>query len=109
MKKTPNMVIKETDESRELALCLANDGRLWSWIMHIKDTLAKHIKKGVYDHERAIEAYYPVATKEAKLYIAEFGSDDGFAQCFDVTARWTAAEDLLCYIEAEYLFKEVEQ
>ena len=106
MKKTASMIIKETIESRELALYQENTSELWPMIQAKINMLKKHVKRNQYNHEKAIEALYPVACEAAKMYAKEFADVNSYGHIFNVTARWTAAAVLLEYIESEYLFRE---
>ena len=56
--------------------------------------LRKKFKKGVYDVNKAVDAWYHVATEASKLYKKEFG------YLFSVADRFTVATDL------EYHFRE---
>lgn len=106
MKKSKNMYVKETHESRELYLYLLNNSNLWTWILDIKDLLKKYVELGIYEHEIAVEQYYRVATQGAKIYQHIYGSEEDFSFIFDVTSRWTAADSLATYIENQY-YKDI--
>ena len=86
MKRTANMIYKPSDEARELVLYAENDHDIY--FGHIKpviENLAKKMKKGVYDSNKAVDLWYYVATDAAKKYNKEFG------YMFTVTERFTAA------------------
>ena len=95
MKRTKNMVIRETIESRELELYAENDGKLYfSMIVPAVKNLAKKYKKGTFDADKAIDAFYYVADEAARRYCKEFGNGK---QMFSVTDRFTCAAGLLDY------------
>lgn len=98
MKRTKNMVIKATDESRDLFLYATNEGTLYPWTCEVVRCLAKKWAKGTYDADKAIDAYFPIATEAAKRYCKEFGSRGANPfDMFDVTARFTAAAEMEAY------------
>lgn len=98
MKLTKSMIIKETDESNELTLCTVNESRLYPWICDVINNLHRKYVKGIFDAEKAIQAFYPIATESAKLYCKEFCSrNTAFNSVFDVTARYTTAYDCVNY------------
>lgn len=93
MKRTKNMIYKETEESRELFLYTTNDGNLYRHMTTaIIENLKKKAKKGVYDSEKAIDLYYNLATAGSKAYCKDFGYS------FTVQDRFTCAVDM----EASY-------
>lgn len=95
MKLTKSMIINPSAESRELTLYAVNNGFVWSRINAVLKMLEKHYKKGVYDHQKAIQAFYPIACYAAKLYDSDFGN--GFTKIFDVTAKYTSAAEMEKY------------
>lgn len=96
MKRTKNMYYKETTESRELALYAENDSTLYYGLYGaIVANLEKKLEKGVYNHDRAVDALYRVATEASNRYNKDFGYS------FDVQARFTVAEDMAKYFEEE--------
>lgn len=103
MKRTKNMIYKETIESVELLLYTENDSFLYhNYIMPVVQSLKKKVVNGIYDTDKAIDAYYHVATAAAKKYKEEFGNDFG-SVIFSVTDRFTVAVDLENHYR-EYLF-----
>ena len=101
MKRTKNMIYKETEESRELFLYATNNGKLYrSMVENVLDNLEKKIKKGVYDKEKAVDAWYYVATEASNRYFKDFGYK------FSVTDRFTVAVDMADYYEEQILFFE---
>lgn len=101
MKHTKNMIVKETVESRELSLFANNDHNIYTnYIVPVVKNLAKHYKRGNFEMEKAIEAFFPAACAAAKKYCKEFARLEDAPKVFDVTARYTAAANLLDrYIE----------
>ena len=91
MKRTKNMIVKETVESRELELYAVNTKRVYNWSVAVVRNLAKKYRKGVFDREKAIDAFYPVATFASDLYGKEFGYR------FSVQDRFTASDYLVSY------------
>lgn len=88
MKRTKNMIYQPSDEAVELLIMAKNDGRLYSTMKAIVSMLAKHYKKGGYNAEKAVDAWYPYMTLVSKDYYY----DCGYA--FTVTERYTAAVDM---------------
>ena len=98
MKRTKNMEYTQSIESRELTLYATNDGRLYDYmIVPIVRNLAKKYSKGTFDADRAIDAFYPVACEAAKRYCKEFARLEDAPHIFNVTARFTAAADMVGY------------
>ena len=95
MKHTKNTIIKESIESRELSLYADNKSTLYPAIVAVVRNLARYYKRGQFDKAKAVDAFYPVACRAAQMYCREFASLEDAARCFDVTARYTAAADLL--------------
>ena len=99
MKRTKNMVYAETTESRELFLYATNDGDLYrNMVTPIIDNLKKKVEKGVYDAEKAVDAFYHVATEASKHYFRDFGYK------FSVKDRFTAAVDMADYYSEEVFY-----
>jgi uridine kinase len=86
-----------TDTSRELALCTINE----SYIYHnlscrIIDNLSKKLKKGIYDPEKAVKAFYPAVDLMAKRYVKEFcANSDVWYDIFPASDRRLAAAEVL--------------
>lgn len=97
MKITKSMVYEKSEEARELTLYCENCERLYHQkIMPVVRMLAKKIKKGTFDKEKAKIAFYGVATAGAKIYCKEYANEDYcYGYVFNVTARWTTACELL--------------
>ena len=96
MKHTRNMIVKESAESRELGLYADNESDIYfDYIVPVVKNLAKHYKRGNFDHAKAIDAFFPAATAAAKKYCREFARVEDAPKVFNVTARYTAAAYLL--------------
>lgn len=100
MKHTRNMIRKPSDEARELFLYTINTSRFYNRIQSVIDRLKRHNARGNYDPEKAIDAFYYVASDAAKMYAREFFNIGGG---FTVTERFTAAADMVEYFEEEIL------
>ena len=100
MKRTKSMYMNPTVESRELALYTANHHteKYYKQIKSVVNALKKHYKRGEYNTDRAIDAYYPIVCGAAKEYSKDFGGN------FTVTERFNAAVEL----EHDF-FEEVEE
>lgn len=95
MKITKNMYYKEDENSRELTLFAVNESLLYSrCIVPVIKNLHHKFLKGTFDADRAVEAFYYVATDAAKEYDKMFPASGCI---FSVTARWTTAKNLLDY------------
>lgn len=88
MNRTRNMVYKPSDEAHELYLCTINNGDVYPMIKAVVATLHRKVERGTYDKEKAIDAWYHVATEESKYYFKDMGYR------FTVTERFTCACDL---------------
>ena len=98
MKHTKNMVYTPSDEARELLLFAVNDGELYRRsIQPAIANLRRKAAKGTYDSAKAADLFYYIATTASDMYNREFGYR------FDVTARWTAAVDMV-----EYFAEDIE-
>lgn len=95
MKRTRNMIIKETDNSKELALFAFNDRDTMRTVENLLPGIIRKIRKGIYDDDKAIDLMYPVACQAAKAYMKRFGSAGNYS--FDVCARFTVADELAHY------------
>lgn len=99
MKHSKNMIYKESEESRELFLYATNDGDLYrSMISPIIANLKRKAQKGIYDNEKAVDAFYPVATEASRHYNRDFGYS------FSVTDRFTVAVDMAEYYKDEVFY-----
>lgn len=103
MKRTKNMIYNPTTEAYELFLYATNDGKLYRRMIEaVLDNLEKKIKKGEYNREKAVDAWYYVATEASKNYEKEFGYR------FSVADRFTVATDMAEYYEEQILFFDLE-
>jgi hypothetical protein len=99
MKRTKNMVYNPTTESNELFLYATNDGNIYRrMVSPIIDNMKRKLKKGIYDKNKAVDAWYSVATEASNQYFKEFGYR------FTVTERFTAAIEMADIYEEEILF-----
>ena len=72
MKRTKNMYIRPSHEATELELYALNgDENLYRWLWNVVGTLKKHYKRGNYNPERAIDAFYPVMNFLFRMYSAK--------------------------------------
>ena len=83
MKRTKSMIYRQTEEARELALYAESIGG--NIINPVVDMLAKKHHKGIYDSNKAVDAWYAVINTAAKRYLKDFGYK------FDVTQKYSAA------------------
>lgn len=88
MKHSKNMIYKPTAESEELYLFANNESALYNQIGTIEKNLLKKIDKGVFDPEKAADAFYYAMTTASALYKKYFG------YAFTVTERYTAAVEM---------------
>ena len=96
MKHTKSMKYNETAESRELFLYATNDGDLYRhMITPVINNLKKKLAKGMYDAEKAVDAYYHIATEASNKYYKDFGYK------FSVGDRFTVAVDMEAYYKEE--------
>lgn len=96
MKRTKNMVYQETNESRELFVYSNNKSIVYyKALAPVLENLKKHCKSGNYDTDRAIDAWYRVATIASNEYKKDFGYP------FSVGDRFTVAVELEKYYREE--------
>lgn len=95
MKLTKNMIYKPSTEATELYLSADNNGRLYPSIMAVVANLAKKRARGIYNAEQATAAFFHIMTAQAQEYKRDFG------YMFTVCERWTAAQDMRDFYEAE--------
>lgn len=102
MKRTKSMTYKETVESRELLLYTTNDGNLYhKMILPVIENLRKKAKRGTYDSEKAVDAYYRIACEASKMYNKDFGYS------FNVQDRFSCAVDMEEYYRDDQVFYEL--
>ena len=100
MKRTKSMIYKPSDEAQECYIVATNESRLYPMIQAIENNLSKKIVKGIFDAEKATEAFFHVTTEVSKKYLKDFG------YAFTVTERWTAAQDMRDSFLSEYRLQE---
>ena len=89
MKRTKNMVYRETVESRELFSYSINNNIVYcKAIAPVLKNLNKHYLNNNYNTERAVDAWYRVATIASNEYKKDFGYS------FSVGDRFTVAVEL---------------
>lgn len=89
MTTTKSMTFTPSIEARELYLFTVNHSELYTRLINpLISGLRRKYAKGSYIPEKAIQAYYKIATEAGKVYAREFGGK------FTVTERWTAAVDM---------------
>ena len=99
MKHTKSIVYQPSAEAHELFLYAINDGELYrNMICPVIENMKKKIKKGVYNAEKAQDAFYYVATQASKDYFRDFGYS------FNVTNRYTVAVEMVEYYQDEMFF-----
>lgn len=92
MKRTKTMIYKPTEEARELFLYATNDGELYRQMTTpVIENLKKKLAKGIYDADKAVDAYYHIATEASNKYHEDFG------YAFSVTDRFTVAVNMEAY------------
>ena len=97
MKRTKNMIYKETTESRELYIYSMNNRRIYDGFKYDVNNLNKKVKKGVYDSDKAVDLFYYLATEASNLYKKEFGYS------FSVGDRFTVAVDMMEEFESDFI------
>ena len=103
MKRTKNMFYKESVESRELMLYATNDGDLYGrYICPVIENLKRKYKKGIYNSEKAVDAYFPIATEASNKYYKDFGFR------FTVQQRFTVATEMEAYYREIIEFETTE-
>lgn len=96
------MIYNPTTEAHELFLYATNDSKLYRrMIENVLANLEKKISKGIYDREKAVDAWYYVATEASKRYEKDFGYR------FSVADRFTVAVDMAEYYEEQILFYDL--
>lgn len=99
MKRTKSMIYTPSTEATELFLYATNDGDLYrNMVSPIIANLHKKAIKGTYDAEKAVDAFYHVATEASRHYNRDFGYS------FSVQDRFTAAVDMADYYREEIFY-----
>lgn len=88
MTRTSSMMYTPSDEARELFMCAVNNGDVYPQVQAVIANLKKKYKKGIYDADKAVDAWYNVATQESRIYNRDYGYS------FTVTERFTCAVDM---------------
>ena len=79
---------------RELELYATNDSEVYfKSIVPIQDNMTKKLKKGIFDHDKAVKAFLYTADFAAKKYCKEFGGI--WYQVFNKATREETAKYLL--------------
>lgn len=91
MKKTKNMYINPSVESRELFLFTVNESEVYPMIKNYVRSLSKKYDKNIYSSEKAVNGYYTIATVASNIYNRVFGYK------FTVNERFNAAAELENY------------
>lgn len=87
--------IADEDAADELVLYLDNDYQLYKQKELIADNLLRKIKRGIYDHARAPDAWIYVVEEAAKKYAKEFASRPGeWSVLFNLPTRRLAAVEI---------------
>lgn len=90
MKHSRNMIYKPTAESDELYQYMDHNERAYRYaVQPILANLEKKVLKGIFDTEKAVDAFFYAATNAANLYKKDAG------YMFTVTERYTAAVEFL--------------
>lgn len=93
------MKYQPSTESRELFLYATNSGDLYRRLIAlIISNLRKKAIKGVYDSDKAVDAYYTAACRASEMYNREFGYS------FTVADRFTAAVEMEEYYRDDEVF-----
>ena len=90
------MKYQPTHEATELTLFVENEALLYPQIKAVVSNLQKKYKKGIFEEQKAIKAFYHVANRGAMLYCQRFGSwSDKYYKMFSTSDRFTCASNLL--------------
>lgn len=91
MKTTVNAIA-----ARELALYAENDSYLYTWYAQpIISNLARKMRKGQYDAQKAVKAWEYFATEAAKKHCRDFGTPhEAYYRMFNAATRREAAAQL---------------
>ena len=87
MTRTRNMIYKDTAEAQELYIFANNEHRIYDMMQSVEASLQKKVDKGIYDADKAIDAFYYVMCEASKMYKKLFGYS------FSVGDRFTAVAD----------------
>ena len=86
----------DTIAARALSLYAENDSYLYTWYAQpIISNLARKMRKGQYDAQKAVKAWEHLATSAAQKYCKEFGTPgDHYSHIFNAATRREAAAQL---------------
>lgn len=96
MKRTKSMFYNPTTASRELALFANNTAEIYGIIESVEKNLERKITKGIYNSDKAIDAFYVVAENASPIYFKYFGYK------FTVNERFNAAIELRNAFEIDH-------
>ena len=88
MKKSKNMVYKNTIETQELQLYIDNTRVLYYHKKQVEQMLAKKLNRGIYRNCEAWKAFYKVCNHATELYNKAFGYR------FTTAERYTVAVNM---------------
>jgi len=94
----------ETDDSvvMELYLYTVNSSELYGKRQSIEKNLINKMSQGIYDSERAVQAFMYLVDAAAASYAQEFGgSSEGWHEMFPKNIRQEVARDMVEYFETE--------
>lgn len=96
MKRTRSMEYKKSEEARELYLVAMNTWELNKTYNIVVEALEKKAKRGIYDHEKAIDLVYQTLVKEANEWYKKY-----YSYSFNVQDRFTCACDIVEMMELD--------
>ena len=108
MTRTKSMIYKETAESRELELYAEHTACVYRNYMAVVENLNRKTSRGVYDREKAVDAFYHVAQYAAQRYADEFDDVRNWFKMFSVADRFTVAVNMRDMYELEYQTRPAE-
>lgn len=104
MKRTKSMHYEETIGSEELLLYVINDGNFYKErIAPLIQNLRSKAIEGLYDADKAVDAYFCVATVASNRHNKEFGYS------FSVKDRFSAAVDMERFYRENHVFYGIEE
>jgi hypothetical protein len=103
-------------EAEELHLCASNDRDLYlGYLEPIEKNFMRKVKKGIFDPEKAVQAYTTVLRSAAKRYAKYYAEENEWAQIFPPAARTHCAKifinafiaEIPCILELEKAEKTI--
>ena len=92
------MITKKQKKAENYFIYIYSDGRIYARLtVPVIKNLAKKYAKGIFDTEKAIKAFYNVATEGAKAYAREYAHIEEMNKIFTVADRKATACALLEY------------